>query len=253
MVIRNGATESVHYIATPGVSPGDASVMRDLEGAENEARYAADLQRLKTQYVGSERQLEPVRRFIQLALYGQSINVSSNGGYAGSLGGYGGPGFRFAGGYPYPYGGYGYGGLGGGLVYGGSSASVNRSLANGMGDEGVLKNMISQVIAQEATPNYTAAAMRNYSAAVARAGQSNTLRTALGLPEPKAGGANYAAAESQAPIVLTLKNGDTVAGTKMATEGDFYVVDTPTRKVKVLKSEVTRIDEAKPAVKPASE
>jgi hypothetical protein len=257
MVIRNGATQTVHYIAGRDVSPGDAATLRDLEGAENEAMYAHDLQRLKMQYVASERQLEPERRFVQMALYGQSINVSDAGGYAGGLGGYG-PGFRFGGGYPYyGYGGlgYGYGGLGwGGGIYGSSSASVNRSLANGMGDEGVLKNMISQVIAQEATPNYRATAMRNYNAAVARAGESNTLRVALGLPERKAGGPNrYAAAESEAPFVLTLKNGEQVAGAKMTTEGDFYVVETATRKVRVLKSEVTRIDEAKAAVKPASE
>jgi hypothetical protein len=260
MVIRNGATQTVHYVAGSGVSPGDAAALRDLEGAENEAMYAQDLQRLKQQYVASERLLEPERRFIQMALYGQSINVSANNGFAGSLGGYGGPGFRFAGGYPY----YGYGGafgngglgFGGGTVFGSSSSSVNRSLANGMGDEGVLKNMLSQVIAQEATPNYTAAAMRNYNAAVSRAGESNALRVALGLPERKAGGPNpyrYAAAESTAPVVLTLKNGQQVEGSKMTTDGDFYVIDTPTRKVRVLKSEVTRIDEAKSGVKPASE
>jgi hypothetical protein len=38
----------------------------------------------------------------------------------------------------------------------------------------------------------------------------------------------------------------------MTTEGDFYVIDTPTRKVRVLKSEVTRIDEAKAGVRPAA-
>ncbi|HZY88746.1 MAG TPA: hypothetical protein VFE78_28235 [Gemmataceae bacterium] len=255
MVIRNGATETVHYVTGSGVSPGDSAMLRDLEGAENEAMYARNLQRLKMQYVASERLLEPERRFIQKALYGQSISYGTSNGFDSSLGGYGGPGFRFAGGYPY-YGG-GYGGFGyGGSVFGSSSSSVNRSLANGMGDEGVLKNMLSQTIAQEATPNYTAAAMRNYNAAVARAGESNSLRVALGLPERKAGGPNpyrYAAAESTAPVVLTLKNGQQVEGSKMAMEGDFYVIETPTRKVRVLKSEVTRIDEAKSGVKPASE
>lgn len=254
MTIRNGATQTVHYVAGRGVSPGDAAALRDLEGAENDAMYARDLQRLKMQYVASERLLEPERRFIQMALYGQSINVSASGGYAGSLGGNG---FRYAGGYPFygysPYGGYGaYGG--GGMAFGSSSASVNRSLANGMGDEGVLKNMLSQVIAADATPNAMATAMRNYNAAVARAGQSNALRVALGLPEAKAGGPNpyrYAAAESNAPVVLTLKNGQTIEGSKMTTEGDFYVIETPTRRVRVLKSEVAGIDEAKSGVKPA--
>jgi hypothetical protein len=253
MVIRNGAVQSVHYIAGRDVSPGDAATLRDLEGAENEAMYARDLQRLKMQYVASERLLEPERRFIQMALYGQSINVGANNGFSGYLGG---PGYRFGGGYPYyglsPYGGWGFGGLG--TVFGSTSASVNRSLANGMGDEGVLKNMLSQVIAADATPNAMAAAMRNYNAAVARAGQSNGLRVALGLPEAKAGAPSpyrYAAAESRAPVVLTLKNGQTVEGSKMTPEGDFYVIDTPTRKVRVLKSEVAGIDEAKSGVKPA--
>ncbi len=255
MVIRNGATQTVHYIAGRDVSPGDAAALRDLEGAENEAMYARDLQRLKMQYVASERLLEPERRFIQMALYGQNITVGANSGYAGYLGG---PGFRYAGGYPFyglsPYGvGYGYGGLS--TVYGSSSASVNRSLANGMGDEGVLKNMLSQVIAADSTPQAMATAMRGYNAAVARAGQSNALRVALGLPERKAGGPNpyrYAAAESAAPVVLTLKNGQRIEGTKMVDEkGDYYVVETPTRRVRVLKSEVAGIDEAKGAVKPA--
>jgi len=264
MVIRNGATESVHYVAGRDVSPGDAATLRDLEGAENDAMYARDLQRLKMQYVASERLLEPERRFIQSALYGQSINVSTDNGYTGFFPGYGGPGFRFAGGYPaYAYGafglspyGSGYGGWGmGNTFFGERSVAVNRSLANGMGDEGVLKNTLSQVIAAEATPQAMATAMRNYNAAVARAGESNTLRTALGLPEAKAG-ANpyrYAAAESMAPVVLTLKNGQTIEGNKMTTEGDFYVVETATRKVRVLKSEVTGISEAKSGAKPASE
>jgi len=255
MVIRNGAVQTVHYIAGRDVSPGDAATLRDLEGAENEAMYARDLQRLKMQYVASERLLEPERRFIQMALYGQNITVGANSGYAG----YAGPGFAYAGGYPmYGYGyngGYGYGGGLGGF-YGSASTSVNRSLANGMGDEGVLKNVLSQVIAADATPNATAAAMRNYNAAVARAGQSNGLRVALGLPEAKAGGPNpyrYAAAESSAPVVLTLKNGQTIEGSKMTTEGDFYVLETPTRRVRVLKSEVAGIDEAKSGVKPAGQ
>jgi len=250
MVIRNGAVQTVHYIAGRDVSPGDAATLRDLEGAENEAMYARDLQRLKMQYVASERLLEPERRFIQMALYGQNITVGANSGYAG----YAGPGFAYAGGYPmYGYGyngGYGYGGG----FFGSASTSVNRSLANGMGDEGVLKNMLSQVIAADATPNATAAAMRNYNAAVARAGQSNALRVALGLPEAKAGAPSpyrYAAAESRAPVVLTLKNGQTVEGSKMTEEGNYYVIDTPTRRVRVLKSEVAGIDEAKSGVKPA--
>jgi hypothetical protein len=256
MVIRNGAIQTVHYVAGRDVSPGDAATLRDLEGAENEAMYAGDLQKLKMQYVASERLLEPERRFIQMALYGQSINVATNDGYVGFFGGDGGPGFRFAGGYPsYAYGPYGFGGLGLGVAYaGGRSVDVNRSLANGMGDEGVLKNTLAQVIAQQSSPEYATAAVRRYNAAVARAGESNTLRAALGLPERKAGAANpyrYAAAESMAPVVLTLKSGQTVEGSKMATEGDFYVIETPNRKVRVLKSEVTRIDEAKEAVKPA--
>ncbi len=258
MVIRNGANQTVHYVAGRDVSPGDAATLRDLEGAENEAMYARDLQRLKMQYVASERQEEPVRRYIQLALYGQNINVATDNGYVGNLGGYGGAGFRFAGGYPnYAYGAYPFGGLGfGGMAYGSRSVDVNRSLANGMGDEGVLKNTLAQVIAADASPHAMATAMRNYNAAMARAGESNTLRTALGLPAGKAGagGARYAADESAAPVVLTLKNGQTIEGSKMVDEkGDYYVIETPTRRVRVLKSEVARVDEAKLAVKPASE
>src|SRR5438477_5358662 len=83
MVIRNGPIQTVNYVAGRDVTPGDAATLRDLEGAENAAMYALDLQRLKGQYVASERLLEPQRRFIQAALYGQSINVSTNQGYVG--------------------------------------------------------------------------------------------------------------------------------------------------------------------------
>ena len=255
MVIRNGAVQTVHYVAGRDVSPGDAATLRDLEGAENEARYAHDLQGLKMQYVASERLLEPERRFIQAALYGQSINVGVETGWGGS---YGGPGFYYAGGYPgYAYGAYPSGGYGwGGGYFGGKSIEVNRSLANGVGDEGVLKNALTQVIAADATPHGMATAMRNYNAALARAGESNTLRTALGLPAGKAGagGTRYAADEAAAPVVLTLKNGQTIEGSKLVDEkGDYFVVETATRRMRVLKSEVARVDEAKPAAKPASE
>src|SRR6185437_697485 len=78
MVIREGPNQRVHYFTTGNVSSGDRIAAYNLEATENGLTYARDLQRLKQQYVNSERLLEPQRRAVQQQLYGTRI---SYGGY----------------------------------------------------------------------------------------------------------------------------------------------------------------------------
>jgi hypothetical protein len=75
LVIVNGSRRTVHYFPN---SAGDAESYRELERAENEAYIAADLQRLKGQYIRDEQYLQPIRRQIQEKLYGASHTVSTS-------------------------------------------------------------------------------------------------------------------------------------------------------------------------------
>jgi hypothetical protein len=75
LVIENGARRSVHYFPN---SQGDADSYRELERAENEAYIAADLQRLKGQYIRDEQYLQPIRRQVQERLYGGNYTVSTS-------------------------------------------------------------------------------------------------------------------------------------------------------------------------------
>jgi hypothetical protein len=157
MEIIEGPNRTVHYFG--GNTAADRRAAMELELAENDLEYARNLQALKRQYVNSERILEPQRRYVQEQLYGVQISY----GTYNALAGYG---YGYDGGYYYPYawpynwGGYGYGGFNGYL--GGSTTSVVRSLAYGMGDEGVLKSSLAPVIAKDATLEYMLQALRNY-------------------------------------------------------------------------------------------
>jgi hypothetical protein len=241
MEIYEGPNRTVHYF---GGAPADRSRLSDLEHTENELQYARDLEALKRQYVNSERILEPQRRYVQEQLYGTSISFGTFnylGGFGGGGWGYGRGGFAYPYAYPYPYnyGGYGFPGFNGYL--GGYSGFTTRSLAYGMGDEGKFKDAMVQVIAQQAAaPDYTLAAYRNYAAALHDAAASKELARDLNLASGEAGPA-------RAAVALTLKGGDRVEGLKWREDGDWYVVEQPgSREVRIRKTEVTRIDLAKP-------
>lgn len=190
MVIYQGSHRSVHYIVTGDLSASDRQAARELERAENEANYVYDLQCLKHQYVASERVLEPIRRAVQQQLYGISISTRNFNSNYGSYG-YASP--MFYGYTPVGFGWGGFGGYGGGYSsplsgYTSSSATtVTRNLGYGMGNEGVLKNALVQVIAREATAEYAAAAATSYHDALATAAASPVLSKALSLPrvEPR--------------------------------------------------------------------
>jgi hypothetical protein len=163
MEIIEGPNRTVHYFG--GATAADRRALVDLEVAENDLDYALNLHALKRQYVNSERILEPQRRYVQEQLYGVQISYGTYNSLAGYGYGYGsGSYYPYA--WPYNWGGYGYGGFSGYL--GGSTTNVVRSLAYGMGDEGVLKSAIAPVIAKDATTEYLTQALRNYAAALER-------------------------------------------------------------------------------------
>jgi hypothetical protein len=261
MTILNGANRTVHYFANGNVSPGDSTTLKDLERAENELSYAQNLEALKREYVHSERILEKERRYVQQMLYGRSVSSSAPNPFAFSTGfggrfGLVGNGYPF--GFPYNYGGYGYGGFG--AMIGGGSVSETDNLAYGTGYEGPIKEAVAQTISRQATPEYTAAVYRNYGAALARAANTPVLRDSLALGKPKGrpeigeaaygqtipGGPTFQAGR---PVTLTLKGGGTLEGTVVGEDPDWVAVETSNSIVNVRKAEVVKGEQKKPGGK----
>jgi hypothetical protein len=250
--INNGRFRRVHYYEK-GLAPGESNTIRDLERAENEADYADSLQALKQMYVDSDLYNEPYRRAIQKQLNGTTAlqTASDSFNWAMSPGNVNRspvvpPGFPvFA---PFTntggYGGAGLGGMGGlaGLgSSGGSTTAILRSLLFGVGDEGRLKTAMAPTIAGQSTSEYAARAHRDYNNALARAAASPRLRDALARV-PNSGITAAATTVPTAPVVVTLKNGDRIEGKNLEKEGDFYVITSDKRTIRVLKSEVMSID-----------
>jgi hypothetical protein len=239
MVIEIGPNRTVRYISV-GLSPGEVGALRDLERAENEANYAEDLQDLRRQYVTDELALAPHRRAVQQRLYGVSSVQTGTYDFLTGPAGYGG--------YSYPYYGYGYGYgapyFGGyGASFFGSSSVTSYSLANGVGDEGRLKDGIAQAIAAQATPDYSAGASRAYMAALARAGESDNIRTALKLGK---GPIMAVGSEQQRQVTLTPKDGKPIEGALVSEDGEWVTVETATGETSVRKADLTKIERKKP-------
>lgn len=249
MEIFNGLNRTVRYHGD-NVSPGDALTLREMERLENETDYVQNLTALRQQYVVGERLSETNRRYVQRLLYG--LDVTSNR-YGELSGGYAYAGYAGALPYTYPRGtwrgwGYGYGsGLSGAV---GGSSSVTRSLQDGVGDEGALKNAFAAVIAQQATPEYAANLDRSYDRVVLRASASPTLRTALRLPSSddtlRERSHIRQVANENVPgnaILFTLKDGEKLRGSKVQEDGDWFVIQVlGGGTVKIRQSEVVRID-----------
>jgi hypothetical protein len=243
MEIYEGPNRTVRYF---GGAPADRANLAGLERAENDWQYAQDLEALKRQYVNSERILEPQRRYVQEQLYGTSITFGS----FNLLAGYGfgsgyGSGYAYPYAYPYAWAGYGYGNPGFSGYLGGSNVTTTRSLAFGMGDEGKMKDAMVAVIAHDAaSPQYAAHAYRNYAAALHQAASSPALARDLDLGSAEQLGPPGA---GRPAVILTLKDGERVEGAKMREDGDWYVLDQGGgREQRIRKSEVTRIDQARP-------
>lgn len=247
--IFNGLNRTVRYHGD-NVSPGDALTLREMERLENETDYVQNLTALRQQYVVGERLSETNRRYVQRLLYG--LDVTSNR-YADLSGGYAYAGYAGAMPYVYPRGtwrGWGYGynsGLSGAV---GGSTSVTRSLENGVGDEGALKNAFATVIAQQANPEYAASLDRSYDRVVLRASASPTLRAALRLPNSddtlRERSHIRQVANENVPgnaILFTLKDGEKLRGSRMQEDGDWFVIQVlGGGTVKIRQSEVVRID-----------
>ena len=180
MVIYNGAARTVAYVTGPNVAPAEAAAVRDLERAENAVALADELAQLRLEYVRNERDMEAHRHHLQRLLYGySSATTVSAYAWASNYPGYG-YGYPYGYGWGWGYGGYGYGSNG--AVAGYSATSVN-SLANGTGDEGVIKNTLARSLLDASPPDYAAHAGAAYDAALAHASQYASVRSALGLKE----------------------------------------------------------------------
>jgi len=226
MVIYNGKQRITAHFPGKDASDSEKSYYRERATAENEQVLVDLLQQLRLQYVKDELSLLPTRRSMQEMLYGYASTFPghwSPGGianaplYGGTLGsGYAGAGFPYlGGGLGYAYSGVPYPGLTG--INGMSNAVTgadacgsgpfsagganNLSLANGVGDEGVLKREMAAVLAKQATPEY-AAKVRE------RVGR-------LDEPDAKKGGVVLAASEGDSPryeqgdrLKVTVKTAD---------------------------------------------
>jgi hypothetical protein len=259
MEINNGPVRTVRYFGR-NLSPSDDAMLRSLEWTENELSYVRNLQETKKQFVETERRLEPVRRQFALQNYGVSRTVSAiePAGLAGlgivgagggfSIDGFGGRGYPYYGAGSYPYA-AGFG-LGLGSLIGGGSA-VNSATSNG--GESVIKTAMAGTIASQATPEYAALVEQAHERSLVRASETPAIRTAAGLPSGK-GGEIRPVEFARGPIVLTLKTGEKVTGTKLEEKGEWYILTAPGRTSRVRISEVQRIDEQTgKGVRPASE
>jgi hypothetical protein len=248
MEIYEGPNRTVYYFGS-GASSSEKATLSELQRAENEMDYLNKLQTLRRLYVNNELTLQPQRLYVQEQLYGTQISYGQTSLMAGyGFGGYGMGGFNnYVNAYgPYTSSFYPYGGGFSGYL-GGGSTNVVRSLAYGMGDEGVLKNNIAPVIAQQmGSPEYAQKVIHDYHTALADASASPRLARGLRLDGRRPGeGVPVEFGRDRPPVTLTLKSGDRVEGSTMKEEGDFYVVDTPRGQTSVRKSEVVRIDKAK--------
>jgi len=249
MDVFNGSNHTIRYFGS-NLTPGETSTLRDLERLENELEFSRNVIALKQEYVSGERAMDAFRRSIQFQLYGQDITQTS---YAAAVAG--GGRYGYGSGYGYGYGsGYGFGNAGPvSGAFASSGQTTNLSLANGVGDEGAIKNAVARIIATQATPEYFATLERSYDRMALRAGSSDILRVALNLPAPeetRRERGRIRAIEGEVdggsgPVTLTLKSGEKLVGKKMTEKGDWMLLEkVGGGQVRIRASEVTRIDEA---------
>ena len=249
MQLFNGPVASVTYFGN-GLSEGDRSSLSTLEQSENalgaEIALGSRLARLKEQYIADEQVTEQRRRQAQNVMYNNAAGATplytrlffpaemfpeEAGRFplraaAPGLGAY-----SFMSSFPTPV-----------------SAAWNW---NGYGatHEGPIKVDAAAAMTQ---PESASQAVRNYDAAVARAGASRDLGPALAL-QPTAGksGVVPAAAETTKGgkrVTLTVKSGNStekIEGTFVGREGDWLLLDTANGRERVRESEVTRMIEPK--------
>jgi hypothetical protein len=228
MEILNGSMRSVHYVSA-GMPVTEQTTLRELERAENEVALSDQLAALRRQYVNDERFMQNRRQVVQQLLYGYSSDLTG-GFYPGtSIAAY--PFGTYGYGFPYAYG-YGYGV---GPYLAGGYGTASQSLAYGIGDEGAIKTDIAKTLATQAGPEHAAVAARQFDSAVARAAESEPIRTALGLPKREGvayaglGGEPVHLTRAGTKVVVTRRVGDAtdkVEGEVVREDGDWIVVRT---------------------------
>jgi hypothetical protein len=267
MEIYNGGSITVRYFGV-GVSPVDRSSLRELEIAENETGFVQDVMALKRQYVRDEHSLEAQRTRLLRDLYSSAMIQNSPTLYGPITTGFA----TFPSGnlFSVPYGALtGWGGYFGAPLtglYGGYGAYnvlglAGSGLAGGYGPgggvgSGAIKDAMAGTIANQATAEYAMTVDKLRDRALVRAGSSPTLRVALRLPDRDKTPSAYrmAAAEDTAAVVVTLKGGDRVLGTKMQETKDWFIITTlEGKKVRVRPAEVIRVDEGKGGVRGAAD
>ena len=280
----SGPNRSVQYMFSGAVPTQEREATAELQQAENELMYVQDLERLKQQYVNGDRYMEPVRRGVQQDLYGRSITTGrdmsnyyggrygngygyglNGGGYglSGSFGLFGGGLGVFGGGLGmnglgmgFPYGSpYGFGGYGNRTGFNGSAGTAyqteNRSLQNGVGDEGKMKEAIAQAIAKQTDPEYANDTLRHYERAVSRAVSMPMLAKTLSVPRTATASAEYEPSYKKDSHVVLWIGEDKYTGTVKSDQAGWVVLDTEEGEVNVRKSQIMRSQVlARPASNP---
>jgi len=237
MEIWNGPVRTVHNFSR-GFSPGEVAALRALEHAEAGLAIADEVQGLRRLYLRNERVLEQRRGQVNPLLYGYSTESAAGGFDTSGYAGYG----R----YPYAYL-YGGGGIASSGTFG--FGSVTKTLASGIGNEGVIKNELAHTLTDASASDAYARAARAYDVAVARVAESDRLRTALGW---RKGEASPVKEERWVggQVSVTTKDGKMVDGKLVREEAEWITVETATEEVSLRKSEVTRIARPKKEAKP---
>jgi hypothetical protein len=255
-----GPSRTVRYMFSGDVPSHEREVALDMQRAENEMMYVQDMERLKQAYVNGERIAEAHRQDVQRQLYGTSIttgrDLSRSGGgrylsgYGGLYGGYGlyGGGLGFLGGYgmygmgysPYGIGGYGTRAGGYNSYSGESWQTVNRSLQNGVGDEGKLKDAMAQAVAKQSTPEYATEAQHHYEKAVARTAEAPMVARAMSLPKTTGPAVAYEPSFTRDSHVVVWVGGDKYDGTVKEDHPGWVVLTTDEGELRLRKSEIGR-------------
>ena len=173
--------------------------------------------------------------------YGLSGGLGGFGLYGG-LGGYG----MYGG-----YGGYGgrYGGMG--TSAGHSSVTETRSLKDGIGDEGRIKDAMAKAIANQTSPEYANQALHEYEKALARAASSPMLAKTLSLPKPSVATAKDEISYPENRKVTIWIGSDKYDGVVKADRPSWIVLETDDGEMRVRKSSIERsIVHAKPGHAP---
>ena len=237
LVIENGPSRTVHYISRD-LSPGEESALRDLERAENGLAIAEELQGLRRLYLRNERLLELRRGQVNPLLYGYTSDYA-----AGLFPGVVTTAYGGVAGYPYVGG---FGNVGGIFAYPGAAAAignVTNTLDYGVGNEGVIKDVLAHTLADPAAADAAARAARAYDTALARVADTRLGKDFRLVREERAAGPRV--------TLVMKKDNEKIAGNLVSDDGEWITVETDKEEVTVRRADVDRIVRVKSDVKPA--